>query len=700
MKKMYILLMLISASIQFVEAQFVFPSTEQKPVWEVVPNQLHSELYYELLIQVEKDTILCGENYSKVIATYKHNNPDTLVFGFYRQAESKVLFRLFGESCQSFDEYLIYDFEAEIGDTITVGWNQIAIVTAIENLKLGNVERRAIGVQYYQQEFTSPIAEEWWIEGIGGSKYPFLQPFCSLYSCYESSYVSCMRAMDKVLLSVGNESCQYDTIAQSVFPTYGDKPVWCVEESIFGRPYETYRIELKADTFICGKIYTPVWEHNRPLLGGGFTSGVTGYIRQEGQRVYHTYQGCAEEILLYDFSLQKGDTIYYSQQYKPQFGIISKIDTIEYGGVLRKTMTVDYPQLFPFPMLPIQRIWIEGIGDTFHPFNSVGCLAGNCEFNARLACFSANNGILYGNCTEACGIDSVQQDNNVFPTYEDKPVWCVNKYGLLISNADYSIELEPDTILCGKKYNPVRVNNEPSYGTTFTGRIGYTRTEGKKVFFRSGECNTSEILVYDFSLQVGDTIRHFQESTSNFGIISKIDTLIYNGVLRKTLTVNYPLFRDPFPTLLAQRIWIEGIGDLVHPFTSSGCIKGNCEHETGLICFSANRNILYGNCTAACGIDSLTSADDIFLNKNQLRLLNNPVALNQLLHITSNLQESTEGQLYIYNALGQVLFSQKLRLAFAGERLPLSWAPSAPGVYWLAWQSEGGERQTVQFVVQ
>ncbi len=215
MKKVYITLVLLILFTQFVEAQLVLPTTAQKPVWEVIQNQLHSELYYELVIQVEKDTVLCGEKYSKVIATYKSNNSDTLVFGFYRQEDSKVFFRLFNEPCNIFDEYLIYDFTLEVGDTIAVGWKQMAVVTAIQDFRLGNVERRAIGVQYYQQEFVLPIAEEWWIEGIGGSKYPFLQSFCSLYSCYESSNLLCMRAMDKVLFTVGNENCQYDTLTTS-----------------------------------------------------------------------------------------------------------------------------------------------------------------------------------------------------------------------------------------------------------------------------------------------------------------------------------------------------------------------------------------------------------------------------------------------------------------------------------------------------
>ena len=95
--------------------------------------------------------------------------------------------------------------------------------------------------------------------------------------------------------------------AQNVFPTYQTNPQW---EMTFSGEYnfEPFTIELKEDTLICGKLWTPVENTNTDLT---FIAGRRGYIREEGQKVFvRKTADCDEEIrLMFDFSAEVGDTL-------------------------------------------------------------------------------------------------------------------------------------------------------------------------------------------------------------------------------------------------------------------------------------------------------------------------------------------------------------------------------------------------------
>ena len=199
---------------------------------------------------------------------------------------------------------------------------------------------------------------------------------------------------------------------QSVFPTYEDNPTWCVQQSDFGAPYQTFIFKLGKDTTLCDGTYTPILLCPEADSPSEMCSALE-FIRFEGKRVYKIDLGCFE-TLLYDFSLVQGDTLYHRAG-SSMYGVVAKEDTIAYNGSLRRTLTIEYPQLFPFPSLPIVRTWIEGIGDLFHPFNSHLCLDdGNCEFSAYVVCFSNEDGVQYGTCTEPCGIENTTTNLNYF----------------------------------------------------------------------------------------------------------------------------------------------------------------------------------------------------------------------------------------------------------------------------------------------
>ena len=101
---------------------------------------------------------------------------------------------------------------------------------------------------------------------------------------------------------------------------------------------------MDGDTTINNLVYHTC--NSFPLLREDSTKKV--YWVSSRDSVFH-------EILLYDFSLGAGDTMFSNQR---QF-IIAKVDTPVYNGIPRRTLYISYDGGFT-----IDDRWIEGIGST------------------------------------------------------------------------------------------------------------------------------------------------------------------------------------------------------------------------------------------------------------------------------------------------------------------------------------------------
>jgi len=133
--------------------------------------------------------------------------------------------------------------------------------------------------------------------------------------------------------------------------------------------------------------------------------------------------------------------------------------------------------------------------------------------------------------------------------------------------------------------------------------IGGIREVNKKIFYYGdsvhmlkpmityNNCNGNEILLYDFSLNIGDTIN--EECFNGFStVITDIDTLLIGNKLRKVFHFNIPFFN-----------WVEGIGNV--NMNNNGF--GGLLYYVGafpvkaiwlnnfLICFKQNDTIIYFN---------------------------------------------------------------------------------------------------------
>ncbi len=122
-----------------------------------------------------------------------------------------------------------------------------------------------------------------------------------------------------------------------------------------GYPYEFQSIYSLGDTTTFdNKKYIEVYVEQN-----GYKP-ITGYIREDTltKRIY--YRNYYKEVVLYDFSLNVGDTIFYGKESgNPQtvyYKVVNSIGTIELNGEQRKIWNLTTSMYY------MNDIWIEGIG--------------------------------------------------------------------------------------------------------------------------------------------------------------------------------------------------------------------------------------------------------------------------------------------------------------------------------------------------
>jgi PKD repeat protein len=156
------------------------------------------------------------------------------------------------------------------------------------------------------------------------------------------------------------------------------------------------------DTVINNKLYHKLY-HSTDTI---FTeNNLCGGIREEDKRVYfyatdsitlldqHTFPSRKSEYILYDFSLNFGDTISADSFYLSHGDklIVDDIDSILVGSEYRKRFTFGPPGA-PFNIPWAQ--WVDGVGSLRGLLFATGDVPTNGLFN-DLICFKQNNNIFY-----------------------------------------------------------------------------------------------------------------------------------------------------------------------------------------------------------------------------------------------------------------------------------------------------------------
>ena len=175
--------------------------------------------------------------------------------------------------------------------------------------------------------------------------------------------------------------------------------------------------------------------------------------------------------------------------------------------------------------------------------------------------------------------------------------------------------------MCGYRYSFAAF---PVTGT------GYFRSDSLRAYFRRTlNCEDKEYLLYDFSMDIGDTAyvgfelwgSGQQEDTAGFKLIS-IDTITQFGTPRRRFNMIHGFPSYGINDYYRHMAWIEGMGSDNDPFYPFLCLWDGCESWYTTLCFDSAGIQLYqhpdfGTCSAtSVGIDEVEPTLDITISPN------------------------------------------------------------------------------------
>ncbi len=255
-----------------------------------------------------------------------------------------------------------------------------------------------------------------------------------------------------------------------------------------------------------------------------------------------------------------------------------------------------------------------------------------------------------------------------------------------------------DTVINNLTYKKLYLFYDTLFNVNNATCIGGIREDSlKRVYFRGDTAIHNikpvinfypgeELLLYDFSLQVDDTLKEGNFLPDNFLIVQDIDTVQIGNTLRKRFHLG------PYAWIR----WIEGIGSidgLLYPAmpvtTCSGCGDGNA-----LICFKHNDTILYFNDTYDDCMPLLTGIEDEWDDPLQVTVYPNPVSDGKMVvEFSENGVEWFE----IMDCRGVVLTSIDAGNQFT---LTIDIAKYLPGIYFYVATDFNSRKHAGKFVVQ
>lgn len=309
---------------------------------------------------------------------------------------------------------------------------------------------------------------------------------------------------------------------------------------------------LGADTLIGGEIWKMFYRNS--ICQGAIRSSeeqVWFFPCEELAMNFSDSPEAAKPFLLYDFSLEVGDVIYYREDYLPGF--------MKEGPSSNAYMVVkDVREVYGRKVVDFgHEQWIEGVGSTYSAFLDRWYLRPtDCSYSWENVYQAVIDGAtIYFNGEIA--------NPNHLSGLESGILWTEQK--MYDDVADKVIR----TVALGEEQRPGMFKldcDEQGVQLPFT----HFQTINDKIY-GIGRVYGNIYLCYDFSLKVGDEVKllnHYfvGDSLPDFKYatcyVSKVDTAEYCGVQRKRITLSGDY----------EDMWVEGIGSLTRLFPIDGII--------------------------------------------------------------------------------------------------------------------------------
>ena len=479
-------------------------------------------------------------------------------------------------------EYLLYDFNAQPGDELTV-------FAGINHYRSHKTNRCGIGEvnifpdsnYYYSREISLNVYPNYtgsivptcfgitkWIEGVGD--------ICGLITGADCGLSDDQSAL---LCAYKDGNTEYTT-EEEEYAEYGceynsgeDKEYILTLPGLQRTEVEFHTDGASAPSLVSFNEYTPTLVNGKWYLYDG-----RNYLREENNQVllYSPEFEIYEDVVLYDWTLEIGDTL--------PFTIRPFDDDKMRGAVFRvtdvSTITLLDGKEYKKWTLACGIEYIEGIGAiNGEGFGNYFCIQHTAHpatyIDTRLVCASRNGQLLY----QMDDAEMEQLETECLCEIEPKwsETWC-NQWNILshgylgpqnpLAGARTSIFwLSNNTVnRNGQEYIPLMCSSsKPDVeSTSFIGELRFT--EDKQVYFNY-DLDKTEYLLYDFGAQVGDTLELFAglefydyHKTYTHVITSK-DTLndgrlqIQADVIIRIDNGAGEVWEEKHPV-----IWIEGLG--------------------------------------------------------------------------------------------------------------------------------------------
>ena len=471
------------------------------------------------------DTIINGQTYTSVNYYWTLEESKVYKIAHVRFSEDKKVYALMDNT-----EYLVYDFSVQVGDTIET------IVGAFYGSMLQQLLVHQIDINEETNRKTIilfPICKcdedlyclsdlpIIWIEGVGTTD-GFLMGYppcdwvggigCDLLCAYKDDEL-------KYTGDLYDEyGCEYNATEQKpedLFPT-----LWGLQRTSFTEYSECS--DSYASLFQ-SKGETITINYNQYLKFGGH------YLREENKQVLLYSRLQDKDLVLYDYSLEVGDTLttlnidyriegipfdlcYVDYAYE-DVGMSHSIDTLIVTDVSMITLLdgKEYKKwTFNNGMEYVEEIGSFGNGQWSGDFFQLIANKGvpTCLLDEHLVCASKNGQLLYqmdDTEMERLGAECLCETT---PSYKSQ--WCDTwNVAMMFSVGPdkqvntYRYQLVQDTVVDGQTYTVLncKATAEPN---TLNIDLGIVRfADDRKVY---ANYNGKEYLVYDFSVQIGDTL--------------------------------------------------------------------------------------------------------------------------------------------------------------------------------------------------
>lgn len=207
----------------------------------------------------------------------------------------------------------------------------------------------------------------------------------------------------------------------------------------------------------------------------------------------------------------------------------------------------------------------------------------------------------------------------------------------------------------------------------FSNYIGAMRQDipTKKIFYVNYG-NTSEDILYDFDLSIGDTV-NYNTSYGDTVFVTGVDSTLVGGVYHKSFLLASTSFATS--ALIPGKL-IEGVGSaagLINLYT------GGFEFSNQLLCLSINSNLVYPSgvssfpsnyCAYAVGIGELEN------NELKMTVMPNPVVNDIHIMVSCNDKYDIE----IRNALGELIY---IKTAIQANGPTIDFSNFSNGIYFV-----------------